>query len=67
MAHPETMEFKGEEITVIWMECYDCGNEYPVGDDGRGASPESAEHHEPDCPVRLAKIRMGQWDDPESG
>lgn len=51
-------EVGGADMDAQTIECFDCGGEY-VWDE------ESAEDHEPDCPVRQAYINLGRWDDPE--
>lgn len=44
----------GDTFTI---ECADCGGEYDP-------DTESAEDHEPDCPVREAFIDSGRWEEP---
>lgn len=50
-----------------WINCADCGNAYPVGGDKLESpvesSPESAEHHAEDCPIRDELERRGQTAD----
>lgn len=45
------------DVSYQWIECGNCSNLYPVGGrtgtDPVETSPESAEHHEEGCPVRL--------------
>lgn len=66
MARAETMEVGDEEVIVFWTECPECGLDYPIGGDVDGPDPETPGHHDPNCPVRHAKIQVGQWEDPDA-
>lgn len=49
------------ESEFFMTTCADCGNEYPVGGTaGQDDSPERAEHHAEDCPIREVLTDRGQ-------
>lgn len=64
MSNPDTIDGK----IVFWVTCADCGREHPVGGNVNtpGSSPEGPEHHEPDCPVRAALVKVGRWEEPDA-
>lgn len=45
------------------ITCPDCRNDYPVNGNEGDQAPESAEHHDEDCPMRDVLEQRGQTAD----